>query len=952
MSSLRTPGRLAAIASVLAISSMTPSVSAAQAAPALIIRNNHEIRYAGVIHTAVNLPDGDYRNASTHAVVSGGMLRTYVSLAPRSEVRFAREEATTRRPLNTSGFTVRPHASRLSLQRGAVPIGGVEFGLVVIPQTAGTIDSVASRFSPLTISWVPAVDGTLEGSAVTSGYTVGLSAFASSQGSVDFRARVIRSLVNTELAYVALVRRVTTPGARDARSRFNGRELDGGDSPETWDRDFWYTHGVDWTTWRAGNLTLLSVNGFTPVPTTQATSGWVEGSHFYVWERTRQRGDTMYLVSEIAGPNVEQAKSRYMPVTQYSAIRQGDTVSLKSRLAVASNPESGWAESQLRGFAGYRTVERRGSDVLVSIGVPSVKFGTSYFPYSTLAENFDYYRTPGMTSEGFWPMSSVMWAQWRKWVPRMRTDLHIVRAMGFESVRLHHLELLRTMKQDEAFAFLDFFTGEARGLGLEVFIDTEGPAEWVTALLTRYRSIVTRVELENEVLIAGIKPADPARWTSLYKAAKAAAPDAQVFLTSAGNHAMFDRIRSIGVPFDRVGLHLYKHGPQWKESFSSHVLGSAGYASDIGKPITIGEFNWKDLTRMSPETRRSEFASIYEMVLAPRQIPEVQQFQFHETLTFNPAVAGSASRHYEPLSLDRRPKPEAFELMRLIRKYGPEDAPVSELSIVVGEANIVNDRGSADFTITNKTDRTLTIGLTAIALDGIRSKLSTPASVTLRAGATTQARVTLELADAGRIGTYHHFIRASYGTRNALGWGVAAKSGAPEFSASPLPADKVHYPQGAAIVSQIDWRRPLGVAFGATASVLELESAYQLAHTLQSATGKRVRLSAIADVPDSMLRAGTLLLVGTAASNSHVASSGTIVHAQSKPGVGIVWLAHETARDLLVLTGSDAKAVQAAVVDFQLRYWPNAKDAAIRITGMERGAALGNRAGGATVDPP
>jgi len=134
--------------------------------------------------------------------------------------------------------------------------------------------------------------------------------------------------------------------------------------------------------------------------------------------------------------------------------------------------------------------------------------------------------------------------------------------------------------------------------------------------------------------------------------------------------------------------------------------------------------------------------------------------------------------------------------------------------------------------------------------------------------------------------------------------------------------------------------------------VLELESAYQLAHTLQSATGKRVRLSAVADLPDSLLRSATLILVGTPASNSLVASAGVPSDARSTPGVGIIWLKHERERDLLVLTGFDAKAVQAAVVDFELRYWQNAKDAAIRITGMERGAALGNRAGGATVDPP
>jgi hypothetical protein len=39
-------------------------------------------------------------------------------------------------------------------------------------------------------------------------------------------------------------------------------------------------------------------------------------------------------------------------------------------------------------------------------------------------------------------------------------------------------------------------------------------------------------------------------------------------------------------------------------------------------------------------------------------------------------------------------------------------------------------------------------------------------------------------------------------------------------------------------------------------------------------------------------------------------------------------------------------------VELELRYWPNAKDAALRIAGMEKGAALGNRRSGSSVDLP
>ncbi|MEO5904689.1 MAG: hypothetical protein ABIQ55_11790, partial [Gemmatimonadaceae bacterium] len=463
---------------------------------------------------------------------------------------------------------------------------------------------------------------------------------------------------------------------------------------------------------------------------------------------------------------------------------------------------------------------------------------------------------------------------------------------------------------------------------------------------------VTRVEIENEVLIGGIKPSDPARWTSLYNAAKTAAPNAQVFFTAAGNNAMFERLRDLGVPFDRVGLHLYKHGPQWKEAYSSHVLGSAGYASEIGKPLTIGEFNWKDLTRISPEKRVGEVAQVYESVLSPHAVPEVFEFQLQEALAFNPSVSGSYSRHYEPLGQDRRPKPEGLEAMRIIRKYSSPTAPIRTLSIVVRETQFNNDKSSAFFTITNKTVRTLRIRIAAMAFDGLTSKLNSASTVTLLPGASTSGTIALQLAGDKRVGTYHHFLRVDYENSQAWGWGVASKQGAPQFSGKSVLGDRVLYPQGADVVNQIDWNRPTAVAFGANAAVLELEVAYQLASTLQSATGRAVRVSSIADLPDSIIKHGLVILVGTPTSNAMVPAVKLSGAPGSRPGAGLIWLNSANTHLSLVLGGPDPKAVQAAVVELILRYWPTAKDATMRITGMEPGAALGHRAGGAAVDPP
>jgi len=40
----------------------------------------------------------------------------------------------------------------------------------------------------------------------------------------------------------------------------------------------------------------------------------------------------------------------------------------------------------------------------------------------------------------------------------------------------------------------------------------------------------------------GITPGAPERWTAQYNAIKKVAPDTQVFLTGAGNQAIFDRL--------------------------------------------------------------------------------------------------------------------------------------------------------------------------------------------------------------------------------------------------------------------------------------------------------------------------------------------------------------------------------------------------------------------------
>jgi hypothetical protein len=916
----------------------------------LVVRNNHEIPYRGPIDLTVDLADGRYAGANAVADVRGGRAHLFATLPAKGEVALARTGDA--RPFAHDGpLAVVPSATSLALRWKARSLGDVAFGLVVIPGDTATTDAAVRAFAPAAITWSSAPDGALRGTASHDGYAIAITARPYADGWLDVRANVVRRApTSASPAYVALVRRVVTPSPSDARMRYNGRELDGAATPDAWEADFRYVHGVDWVQWKTGATTLLSVNGFTPTPSVKHGSTWAEASHFYVWELTRPRGDTTYLVSEIAGPNAHQSKKGYMAVAPYAALVQGDTVALKWRLAATDTPPAQWGEIQLREFSGARLVSRAGDTVRADIGVPYVTFGISYFPYSTFTENFDFYRVPAVTSEGFWATSPVMWKQWRTFIPRMRTDLHIVRAMGFDMVRLHHLELLQTLDRADALAFLDFYANESRALGLKWLVDTEGPPEWVSAVLHRYADLVTRVELENENLIPGIKPDEPARWSAMYAAAKRAAPSAQVYLTGAGNNSMFERLRQLGVPFDRVGLHAYKHGPAWKEAYSSHMLGSAGYATELGKAVTLGEFNWKDLTRLAPDMQAKEFAEIYRQVLAPRAIPEVLEFQFHEDLAFNPAVAGTMSRHYEPLGLDRRPKQTAFVAMELMRKYERPDAPTRRMPVHVSEATFARGAAEASFTVTNNTDRAQRLTLTPVAFDGTTTRLMTPSSLTLAPHASTTGRVALSLPAAAKPGTYHHFVEVRYDSATSIGWGVASNEGAPTFADSSLLGDRVTYAQGLGVVNDVKWDRPIAVVFGDRSQKLELEDAYQIANTLQAATGKAVRVSSEQDLPDSLASHGTVLLVGTPATNALIASTHTA--ASATPGHGTIALDRRDGHEWLVLTGADPKGVEAAVVELELRFWPNAKDAVVRVTGMEKGAALGNRAGGAVIDPP
>src|SRR2546423_772050 len=140
---------------------------------------------------------------------------------------------------------------------------------------------------------------------------------------------------------------------------------------------------------------------------------------------------------------------------------------------------------------------------------------------------------------------------------RISRDLRIAKAMGFTSIRMHHLEMIDPLPREVQDEYLDFWFGELKHLGLTALLDVKLPPARIAELVKRYGPQIDGVEIDNEVLIFGIEEKDIPTWKEIYAQVKAVAPDMPVHLTGHTNVGAFDRVTKLGVPFDRVGAHAY-----------------------------------------------------------------------------------------------------------------------------------------------------------------------------------------------------------------------------------------------------------------------------------------------------------------------------------------------------------------------------------------------------------
>jgi hypothetical protein len=812
----------------------------------------------------------------------------------------------------------------------------------------------ASQFKALQMTFKRIAEGpvfdTWTAQAEKSGLQLQIELRAYHAGFLDIKTDLKNLAAPTTGVYAAVVSRWRQPKVVDRYVCYDNRVSRMGEAAWTGfrageGRHWFVQRGIDWVrTSFAGNTSVAWLNDFAEAftvhqeATKKRPARWVGANVPQYGQEAQTSNGSVYSIIEIARSNIKSYLDR---LEEDVLMPQGESVSTTSRLVFSNTPLNNERADQLFiAYAGYADQQRAANGASYNFGVPYVRFGTTYFPYSTLGENFDVLKLPGMDRDAYWPLAADTVKQWRLFADDIRRDLRIAKTMGFESIRLHHLELIAPLDKKLQYEYLDFLFSEMRHLGLRALLDVRLSAEDTAELVKRYRDLVDGVEIDNEVLIFGINDDAPAYWKRVYEAVKRVAPEVPVHLTSHTNTGAFDRVRDLGVTIDRFGLHSYMDSVDAIPSSRGFALAAASYGRREGKPPVITEWNWRGLTRMTEENRAKVYAPIFENVLKTRSVPVIYQFQFNESLAMNPRSL-KGIRHYEPLWLSRRPKPEAFELARLIQQYA---APTHPNRLVdVNHVALKMDgkgQGTAVFRITNTSGRALSLHATVEAPGNVNAaiekatggaksiNLSPKASVNLPVDVQAQA------TDGGRKplpGFYHVFLRLE-GDNGLVryGWAETRLEGEPQIDRSTRT--DVRYSEGA---MNFDLNRPLAVVYGQGAPIQDVETASVLVNTIESATGRPVEVYELNDLPADLKARGNLIVVGTPKTNSLIQSvQNTMGDINGAKRFVARVSADGSHGDWLVFSGADPLDAELAAMDFTIRFWKFAKDSAARRIGL------------------
>ncbi len=734
-------------------------------------------------------------------------------------------------------------------------------------------------------------------------------------------------------------------------------------------RNWYVQHGIDWIkTNFAGKISAAWLNDFSQSFTVhQEAKGkrparWVGANIPQIGFEAQTKADDVFILTEIARSNLKSYAER---LEDNRLMNSGESVSYTSRLVFNQNLQT---DEQIdNAFVAYTSYaeqtemqkparskddfprprpyfvrasaksEEALNSIKYSIGVPYTRFGTNYFPYSTLGENFDIKKLPGMDRDGYWALAADTVNKWQLFADNIRRDLRIAKTLGFELIRLHHLEIINEVDKAKQVEYLDFFFGEMRKLKLKALIDARISAADTADLVRRYRDVIDGVEVDNEVLIFGINDDAPAYWKRVYNAVKEVAPEIPVHLTAHTNTGAFDRLQKLGVPFDKIGQHAYADGLDSQANMRGFSLAAASYGRRFGKPPIITEWNWRFLTRMTPEDRAKVYAPVFENVLKTRSMPMMYQFQFNESLAMNPKAL-KGIRHYEQIWLSRRPKPEAFVLSGLINKYGSPTHPNKLLNVEYSVVELdARGSGAAQFRITNTSGKNLNLTTMIETPANLKATMRNAKDANLRRlkpNASTVVKAALQALPTDNSpqplpGFYHVFLRLE-GDGNLLryGWAEARLAGQPQIDRSEKST--VIYGEK---VFDFNLNRPLAVVYGDDAPIQDVETASVLVNTIESATGRPVKIYTLKDLPPNERNA--LILVGTAKTNQLIAALNSKIPANARNAKQFAVRAGEKAgEDWLIFSGANSLEAERAAMDWTIRFWKYAKDSAGRRVGL------------------
>ena len=818
-------------------------------------------------------------------------------------------------------------------------------------QAAQTKQGFDATFVPLGLNFAQAQPKGLvrrsEARAAKDQIEVQVSLAVYPSGCVDVTTRLVNNSGIRDKVYCAVLLRWQQLNVASRTVSYNSAIAplgDGGATPFRGGegRHHFIQRGVDWiNTTFDGGPSVAMLHDFAPSftvhrdATPKTPARWVGANTAQLAQEAIASADALYSITEIARPNIKM----YRPRLRDNTLPGPDQpLEWTSRLIISDEKLSDERVEQLFiAYAGYNEQKSEDGATKLSFGVPFTKFGTAYFPYSTLGENFEKWHMPGQSKETYWPLSADTVTQWKLFADDIRRDLRIAKSMGFESIRLHHLELIGVLPKEVQHEYLDFFFAELRHLGLTALLDVELPPERVAELVKRYREQIDGVEMDNEVLIFGIDDEDIERWKQTYGLVKQVAPDLPVWLTGHTNTGAFERLRKLEVPFDKVGAHAYMDSLDAIPSGRGYALAVADYASEIGKPPIITEWNWRFLTRMTPEARAEIYPPIFENVLKTRCMPIIYQFQLQESLAMASKTLRGI-RHYEQLNLSRRPRPEAFEMRRLIDRYGDPNGAVCRLSTIGVEEHFIatfeDGLARGKFYLSNESTDHKSLTLTArlegppgvqLALDDANE-----AVITLAGGETRSIRFTAKLPGGALPGFYHVFLRL--GSADGFlryAWAELRNPGAPRLDKDQGVHPQVSYGNGAL---DYDFNRDLAVVYAAgreNESRWDVESAWLIYQTLESATGRPVKIFQLNHLPPELRKSGNLIVVGMPGDHELIKSVRGEVEA-----IGNSWVARakptQSHGDWLIVAGESEAALNLAAIDLVLRYWKHAKDSGAR----------------------